>query len=464
MTNATMDEVFIWNNRGSISRGRFIAHARAVAAQLPDRPEAVNLCEDRYLFSVGFLATLMRGQTTLLPPSCDIALLRKSLSDRNDYYLIGDADIPPPADLPLHILRYDDVPESGAAAADWSVDKHHPALIAFTSGSTGRPLPHVKTWDALCIGTDMALRRFGLSGHNLVATVPPQHMYGMECTVLYPMLGRVAIYAGRPFFPEDVRAVLDRTPPPRVLITTPVHLKAFVAAKLRWPEIELVLSATTHLSITLANEVERVMGTRVSEIYGCTETGAIASRDTTSTRIWCLYDGMRFDTHGPTPLVTGPQLGAAMVLNDVTEPLDETHFHLGGRHTDQINVAGKRASLADLNQKLLEIEGVVDGVLMMPESGASDVVTRPLALVVAPDLDEPTLRTRLAKVMPAVFIPRPIYFVAALPRNHLGKLPWAAVHAQLAALKSGEMNPADDLQPGPSGYPDERNDAGKRYG
>ena len=40
-------------------------------------------------------------------------------------------------------------------------------------------------------------------------------------------------------------------------------------------------------------------------------------------------------------------------------------------------------SLGDLNQKLLEIDGVQDGVFYLPEEG-SDLVTRLMAFVVAP--------------------------------------------------------------------------------
>ena len=45
-------------------------------------------------------------------------------------------------------------------------------------------------------------------------------------------------------------------------------------------------------------------------------------------------------------------------------------FVVHGREADQINIAGHRVSLGDLNQKLLEIDGVQDGVFFLPEEGA----------------------------------------------------------------------------------------------
>mgnify|MGYP006198991107 CR=1 FL=1 len=44
------------------------------------------------------------------------------------------------------------------------------------------------------------------------------------------MLGDVAIHAGRPFFPGDIIRALHEAPGNRLLVTTPVHLRALVEA------------------------------------------------------------------------------------------------------------------------------------------------------------------------------------------------------------------------------------------
>jgi hypothetical protein len=60
---------------------------------------------------------------------------------------------------------------------------------------------------------------------NIVATVPPQHSYGFESSVLLALLGGAAFDSGRPFYPADIVAALERLPRPRALVTTPFHLK-----------------------------------------------------------------------------------------------------------------------------------------------------------------------------------------------------------------------------------------------
>ena len=72
---------------------------------------------------------------------------------------------------------------------------------------------------------------------TLVATVPPQHMYGFESSVLIALHGGAAFDAERPFYPADVVAALARTPAPRMLVTTPFHLKALLDAGLLLPPV-----------------------------------------------------------------------------------------------------------------------------------------------------------------------------------------------------------------------------------
>jgi acyl-coenzyme A synthetase/AMP-(fatty) acid ligase len=56
----------------------------------------------------------------------------------------------------------------------------------------------------------------------------------------------------------------------------------------------------------------------------------------------------------------------------------------------------------------------------MPGDGET---ARPAALIVAPGRDAADLRRELSALLDAVFVPRPLKVVPALPRNELGKLP-----------------------------------------
>ena len=102
---------------------------------------------------------------------------------------------------------------------------------------------------------------------------------------------------------------------------------------------------------------------------------------------------------------------------------------LHGRIADLVNIAGKRHSLASLNHLLTTIPGVLDGAFYMPDEANHDHITRLAACVVAPGLDASHLLAALRKHIDPVFLPRPLLFVDALPRNSTGKLPSATLQA-----------------------------------
>jgi acyl-coenzyme A synthetase/AMP-(fatty) acid ligase len=221
-----------------------------------------------------------------------------------------------------------------------------------------------------------------------------------------------------------------------VLISTPVHLRALLAAEIPLPEADLVVSATAPLSRQLAQEVESRFGTRLLEIYGSTETGQIATRRTAHTVEWQLWPGVTLNlSEGGQAWAQGGHIEQPTPMCDVLELTEGDRFLLHGRMADLVNIAGKRSSLSYLNHQLTSIAGVVDGAFFLPEDplhASSTGVTRVVAFVVAPGLDTATLTDELRRRIDPVFLPRPLMFVERLPRNGTGKLPQEALK-ELAA-------------------------------
>jgi acyl-coenzyme A synthetase/AMP-(fatty) acid ligase len=435
MSNLLGKHIAWWQGQ-SISRALFHAHVSHVAATLPQQAYVINLCEDRYLFMVAFAAALVRGQTNLLPPSRANMEIQRIASDYSESYCLTERHI---AALPLtqHIVSLpEQAPLDNTGSILEEIAPEHIAAIVFTSGSTGQPRPHIKRWRTLVATSRLLQKHFNIHQDvTIVATVPPQHMYGLESSILLPLVIGVSVHGGRPFFPNDICEALAAVPAARVLITAPVHLDACVKAGLQWPEIECIISATAPLSKTLAAQAEAVCHTRVLEIYGCTEGGSLAIRRTLKTDIWHLYDGIHISEDKASFVVHSDHFSEQVILSDQIKIHSKTKFELLGRHTDMVNIAGKRTSLADLNHKLNAISGVEDGVFIMPEE-TEKRVTRLAALVVAPELDERTILAALAEHLDPAFLPRPLYKVNSLPRNETGKLPRRALLAQLRQFQS----------------------------
>lgn len=421
--------------RGPLGLESFEAEVRAVAALLPHATHAINLCEDRHLFLVAFCAAAIRDQTTLLPPSRAPAVIDDVRAQHPGAYCLGDTDLAP---APPGYLR---LPATLPRAAGDPVDIADDALVAigFTSGSTGTPTPNRKTWAAFITSTTQNVAALeGLldaAGTTpVVATVPPQHMYGMELSVLLPLLADVAVHAARPFFPEDIaRACRDAFAAP-LLVTTPVHLRALVAAAqggaLAMPPMAGIVSATAPLPAELAAAAETAFGCEVRELFGSTETCVIARRRTALETAWTPLAGVRLAPQPDGTAVHAAHLPAPVVLADLVEVEPDGRFHLRGRQADLLEIAGKRASLGDLTRKLLAVPGVVDGVVVQLDPNAQGV-RRIAALAVAPEISSAAIRDALRASIDPAFLPRVLKRVPVLPRNATGKLPRDAVLALL---------------------------------
>jgi len=412
-----------WRNNRAISAGRFLHEVEQLAGQLPQRPFVFNLCTDRYHFLLTFCAALLRGQTNLLPPNHAADTLTRLHARHPQSYGVSDKAqvlegmdiIPFPALSPLEAEAFV-VPDIAAG---------HVAAIAFTSGSTGEPQPHPKTWGGLVKQAQLEASILGIgTSQNFLGTVPPQHMYGLESTLMLPLHSGGTLHAGQPLFPADIRQALAELPAPRTLITTPLHLRICLEENIELPALALIVSAAAPLTAELAQRAEDAFGAPVVEIYGCTEAGAIASRRTVQDEHWQAMAGIRVssDSDGQA-WAEGGHLSAATPLQDVIEPAaDGAQFRLFGRQADLVNIAGKRASLGDLNRQLGQIPGVRDGIFFAPDD-IPGMASRLVALVVAPGLHEREIIAALRQKIDTAFLPRPLYKVDSLPRTATGKLP-----------------------------------------
>jgi acyl-coenzyme A synthetase/AMP-(fatty) acid ligase len=246
--------------------------------------------------------------------------------------------------------------------------------------------------------------------------------------VLLALLSGNALSAERPFYPADVAAAVRRVPQPRVLVTTPIHLRTLLSSEIDFPALELVMSATAPLSRELAGEVEEKYGAPLLEIYGSTETGQIALRRTAQTMAWRLWPGVHLNVLNGQVFAQGGHVEQLTPMCDVIEITGKDEFLLHGRTADLVNVAGKRSSFGYLNAQLNAIPGVVDGAFFLrEESSGSTGVARLAAVVVAPGMSVATLTEQLRQLIDPVFLPRPLLIVQQLPRNATGKLPQQAL-------------------------------------
>jgi acyl-coenzyme A synthetase/AMP-(fatty) acid ligase len=410
-----------WRRGAPVSLAEFQTHVAAVIAKLPSRAtpaSMIDLCEDRYQFLVAYAAALSLGHTVLLPSSRAEQVVADVQNANAGSYRIDDVAVEAALSSSPSAQRI-----NTSIPADMTV------MVGYTSGSTGQPKTFPKRWHTVngSNARNAKMIRAAIGGDPdtvwLLATVPPQHMYGMEMSILLPLGGNMAVHAGRPLFPADIASALAELPRPRVLVSTPVHLRAIVESPQEFPEVDAIVSATAPLDQSLAAAVVAKLKGDMVEMFGSTETCVFASRRTACEDSWRLYDGVRLEPHAEGTFVHAPWFIEPVLLQDMVELREGDRFVVRGRSSDMIEVAGKRASLSDLTRRLLAIEGVKEAVVFQPDVDAVGTIRRVAALIVAPTLTAREVLERLAGGVDSAFLPRPLVIVDKLPRNELGKLP-----------------------------------------
>jgi len=424
------DAVVAYRAGIAVRAREFLADVARLAASMPAGGHVLNICSDRYRFTVGFAASLLTKKVSLLPSTHSPQFIRQLAQFAPDVFCLTDD---PGCYFDLPQFHYPDAPSSDVPLGAVT-DIHAQQLVAyiFTSGSTGAPVPHKKTWGRLVACVREGAQRLGIAdgrSYAMLGTVPAQHMYGFESTVLTCLQSSNALCAERPFYPVDICASLARLPRPRVLISTPIHLRTLLGTNIDLPAVDLIVSATAALPQQLALDAEQRFGARLIEIYGSTETGQIASRRTVATHEWQLWPKVRVTVEDGRAWAQGGHVEQRTPMGDVLETRGEERFILLGRTEDLVNIAGKRGSLGYLNHHLNAIPGVLDGTFFVREDEPSCAagVTRLAAFVVAPTLDAASLLEQLRERIDPVFLPRPLLFVERLPRSASGKLPREAL-------------------------------------
>ena len=437
LSNRSLDQIVGFDGGRPVAIKEFVERVTALAEKLPDCELFFNVCTDRFRFLLGFCAAIVSAKTNVLPSNSRTATLdavRGRLGKRIGVMHDGEC----PSDRQGDAIDLRTAVERSTFERVPDVELDHLCALSFTSGSTGDPKPVPKSWQTIVESTARnALAYLGERSvcGNIVATVPCAHMYGLETTIFLPLRIDVLVHPARPLFAADLRRYLQELAAPRVIVTTPLHARALITGNPVFPPVDTVIVATSPLDTELARSIERCFGAEVREIYGSTETGTLAFRNTSAESFWRLISGFeqRVTDDGRT-FIRADFLPGEVELPDLLHWRNPHSFELKGRRSDIIKMAGKRGSLLELNRILLSIPGVRDGIIFQPSEAGED--QRLAALVVAPELDRKRILTDLRARVDDVFLPRPLIAVESLPRESSGKLSRKVLLGFFQSLKS----------------------------
>jgi acyl-coenzyme A synthetase/AMP-(fatty) acid ligase len=431
-----------------------------LADRFGDASAVCNLCVSRVGFLVTCLAALRHRSLLVLPPSGGNAELTAVLQVAARPVVVGDPQAWTEAwcaeRSTAHLACQPDwqPARASAEALAWQPAWDETALLLYTSGSTAAPEPQAKTLlhlarGALVLGARLEAEiEGGLAAiGRIVCSVPPQHMFGLECSVMLPLVHGIPVLERRPLLPADVSAAFADAPA-GAWIATPMHLRSLVQSAVAVPSCSVVIVSTMPLTQAVARQSEQLVRAPVLEIYGSTETGALAMRRTARGTAWRPMDGVQLEAGNDAMLGRGTHFASPVKLFDELLVEPDGTFTLLGRQADLVKIAGRRTSLAGLNLLLQDLPGLEDGVFYLPAVGSP---TGRLCLIHSGlPLDRATARRWLRERLDPVFLPRTFIRVDRLPRDDNGKLRRQSLDRVFAEWQSAVQPTAPAPRPVPA--------------
>jgi len=138
------DSIIAWRADGAVTLRQFLAEVRQLAALFPAGGHLLNMCGDRYRFSVGLAAAIVAGKVSLLPPTPTPEVVRQIKIFAPDVFCLTDSVLCA-IDLPQLQYPVMGLSQAGAVAVP-QIEATQRVAVVFTSGSTGTPQPHPKNW------------------------------------------------------------------------------------------------------------------------------------------------------------------------------------------------------------------------------------------------------------------------------------------------------------------------------
>jgi len=240
---------------------------------------------------------------------------------------------------------------------DASLNGSDTALVLYTSGSSGTPVALPKTFAQLDVELAILEVCWGsrVSGSLFASTVSRQHMFGLPFALLWPFARGDAFYSETIHYIQSLPALCQRFS--LTLISSPVQLDN-LPDDLDWSRLKsglaTIFSAGAPLPDAAAQQCREKL-LPVTEIYGSTETGAVAWRDRTINLRWQCLPGISVAADGGRLRVHSPCLGmdGALTVPDRAEVFDSERFSLQGRVDRIAKVGGKRISLTEVENNLV---------------------------------------------------------------------------------------------------------------
>ena len=393
------------------TRGELLARALEVAAGI----RAGELVPLQLPNSVDFLATIL-------------AVMRKRaiamLIDRD----ASDVEV---ARITAHFGRRPKLPEGAR-------------IIKLTSGSTGNPKGIVTTEENLLADCENICRSMGIAAEDVnFGAIPLSHSYGFSNLVTPLITQGTALVISNSYLPQTIIDFCNRHRC-TVLPGIPMMFDHLVSADGNFETVRLFISAGAPLPAATSRHFRERFGKSIHSFYGCSECGGITyDREGAAVErgsVGRAMEGVRLSTHSARLVVHSPS-AALGYLHDASnfEPFERGKFVtddlvevrdgeivLTGRVSDLINIAGKKVNPREVEQVILQIEGVRQVKVYGEPAGARGEVVA-AAIVANPNVTREEVRAFCQERLSSHKVPRIVKLIDSMPVDDRGKMTRSAL-------------------------------------
>lgn len=339
-----------------------------------------------------------------------------------------------------------------------------------SSGSSGQPKQVSKRAEQLYLEAEMLYNQWRPSPETLfVPLVTHHHIYGLAFALLLPLIARASFYLPRTSgilgvvepLALDAASKTDSL----VVVTNPtigrraeqIMILAEAGSLVsddRPIPISKAYSAGGKLTATNAERMSNLFACPVTEIFGSTETGAVATREhampfaKAQNNPWRLLpgvDAIAINNQAKARCgaarsrgefaVWGRHVGgskyAPILTGDEVEFIDNHRFELLGRVDRICKIEGKRVSLDKVEEIIENCDLVTDVAVLPVENNSREVLLCGVVLSKkgiaryherGKFATDQAIRAHLLQFLELPSMPRHIRYVDQMPRNQQGKL------------------------------------------
>jgi len=308
-------------------------------------------------------------------------------------------------------------------------------LTIFTSGSSGQAKAINKTLQQFQSEIETLENAWGdlLKDAQIFATVSHQHIYGLLFRILWPLAAGRCFQSEMFLSPEPLLKSVDDVS--AYWVASPAQLKRLdeLTPWSSLAKLKVIFSSGGALSIEASKQIYQQSKHKVFEIYGSSETGGIAWRQSIDTPLWTTFENIYISVNEQgqsflsSPFLIGQQ---PYKMDDNIKLMENCQFELLGRLDRIVKIEEKRLSLDELELTINTIDGVeschtllmsdkrdkIAAVLALSQNGYELLKQQGRAAFIK------LIRKQLMARFESVVLPKKWLFMATLPTTSQGKV------------------------------------------